>query len=110
MTVPISLSASVTGADDQARPDCGHGDAVSAQRPLDLDTAGEMRRELFIRRHETTQVDDPPDALARGSPAEVVGEEQVHVVETRLGEPGRGLHGVHQVDGRLDALMAPFLE
>ncbi len=85
--------------DHEARAERGDRHAVRAERGLDLAPAREVRGQLGVvrGRDQAPEVDDLLDAGLGGGAADVVGADQVEVLEPALHQPRGRQHRVHQV-------------
>jgi hypothetical protein len=77
---------------------------MTGERVFDLLPRREVRRKRPRLRDQPAQIDDALHTSRRGRAGEVVGEDEVHVLEAGLGQPRRRHHRVDQVDGDLTPL------
>lgn len=83
---------------------------MSSEGALDLQSTLQVARELEIlgRREQTAEVGDVSYAIRLGTAREVVGADQVHVVEAPLRQASRRHHRVDEIERRISPCERSF--
>jgi hypothetical protein len=80
------------------------GSRRTSRTTISNEPAGQVRRQRGgVGRQDAAEVDDARDTGALGRPREVVGADQIEILEPALDQPRRRQHRVHQIDRDVDA-------